>query len=64
MIIKAAQYNPLHPEFALDCEVALEAAFCALVDDALQAGWPPLMVYAALASLAENQRLAYIEDPA
>ncbi len=52
-----------HPDYQIDCEMALEDEFRALVDRAVQAGWTPLVVYAAMSSLADNQRIAYGEDP-
>lgn len=60
--------RPVRPDneradYQIDCEMALEDEFRALVDAAVQSGWRPTTVYAAMASLAENQRLAYAEDP-
>lgn len=56
-------HDPTHPDYQLDCEEALDLAVRALVDEAIVAGWKPEVVYAALASVADNQRLAYDEDP-
>lgn len=52
-----------HPDYQIECEQALEDGLRRLIDEAFQAGWRPSIVFDALASLVENQRLAYAEDP-
>lgn len=52
-----------HPDYRLECEEALDLTVRALVDETIVAGWKPETVYEALGSLADNQRLAYNEDP-
>lgn len=47
----------------IDCEQAIDVPVRDLVDAIIQAGWPPDIAYAALKSVAENQALAYMEDP-
>ena len=51
------------PDAQIDCELAIEAPVRDLVDAIIQAGWAPEIAYAALKSVAENQALAYMEDP-
>lgn len=63
MPITPPRRTPDHPDYQLDCEEALDLAVRALVDEAIVAGWKPETVYEALGSLADNQRLAYDEDP-
>lgn len=47
----------------IDCEMAIDVPVRDLVDAIIQAGWAPAIAYAALKSVAENQALAYMEDP-
>lgn len=47
----------------IDCELAIDVPVRDLVDAIIQAGWSPEIAYAALKSVAENQALAYMEDP-
>lgn len=47
----------------IDCELAIDVPVRDLVDAIIQAGWAPDVAYAALKSVAENQALAYMEDP-
>lgn len=61
--ITAPTHPADHPDYQLDCEQAIDMAVGALVDEAIFAGWKPETVYAALVSVANNQRLAYDEDP-
>lgn len=63
MPITPPRRTPDHPDYQLDCEEALDLAVRALVDEAIVAGWKPEVIYEALASVADNQRLAYDEDP-
>lgn len=46
-----------------ECEEALDMPLRVLVDEAMIAGWHPHDIYNALASLLENQRRAYEQDP-
>lgn len=47
----------------IDCELAIDIPVRDLIDAIIQAGWSPQIAYAALKSVAENQTLAYLEDP-
>lgn len=47
----------------IDCELAIDVPVRDLIDAIIQAGWAPRVAYAALKSVAENQTLAYMEDP-
>lgn len=47
----------------IDCEFVLDEPVRELIDAAIQAGWPPLVVFASLKSVVENRALAYAEDP-
>ncbi|WP_421578623.1 hypothetical protein [Shinella sp. M31] len=51
------------PDAQIDCELAIDVPVRDLVDAIIQAGWAPEIAYAALKSVAENQALAYMEDP-
>lgn len=56
--------NPMSDADAqIDCELAIDVPVRDLVDAIIQAGWAPDIAYAALKSVAENQALAYMEDP-
>ena len=46
-----------------DCECAIDIPVRDLVDEIIQAGWPPKIVYSAMRDVIENQVLAYLEDP-
>lgn len=63
MRIASPRHKTNHPGYQQGCEEALDPAVRALVDEAIQAGWRPETVYEALGSVADNQRLAYDEDP-
>lgn len=52
-----------NPDAQIDCEQAIDVPVRELVDAIIQAGWAPKIAYAALKSVAENQALAYMEDP-
>lgn len=45
------------------CEAAIELPVRELVDAIIQAGWQPMVVYAAMKVVAERQGNAYTEDP-
>lgn len=47
----------------LACECAIDVAVRDLVDEIIQAGWPPRIAYAAMRDVIENQLMAYLEDP-
>ncbi|MCD1264092.1 hypothetical protein B5M44_04010 [Shinella sumterensis] len=47
----------------MDCEQALDDHVRDLIDEAITAGWPPHVVFAALKSVVDNRELAYAEDP-
>ena len=47
----------------IDCEFAIEEHVRALVDDVIQAGWPPAVAFAAVENVAAQQAKAYTEDP-
>jgi len=55
--------TPDHPDYALSCEEALDLPLRDLVDQAVQAGWKPRVIFKALQEVAKNQGLAYEEDP-
>ena len=61
--INPSQKPPEHGDRRLDCEFALDMSLRVLIDDALNAGWEPNEVFAALQNLVEHQRKAYGEDP-
>lgn len=63
MKIRPPRFDSTHPDYQLECEAAMEDAMRELIDVAGQAGWRPKAIFPALASLVENQRLAYAEDP-
>ncbi|WLR90954.1 hypothetical protein [Shinella zoogloeoides] len=63
MDILAPRHLPDHPDYNLDCQEALDLAVRDLVDQAVQKGWSTREVLRALKSVAENQALAYEEDP-
>jgi hypothetical protein len=50
-------------DLQLDCEYAIDVPVRALVDEIIQAGWSPMVVYAAMKNVVEHQVLAYVEDP-
>jgi hypothetical protein len=47
----------------LELERAIERPLSELVDAAIQAGWPPKVVFAALRDAVTTQEVAYSEDP-
>ncbi|WP_421581149.1 hypothetical protein [Shinella sp. M31] len=56
--------KPMNDAYAqIDCELAIDVPVRDLVDAIIQAGWAPEIAYASLKSVAENQALAYMEDP-
>lgn len=63
MNVSSPKHPKTHPEYASNCEEALELPLQDLVDDAVQAGWNTRTVLVALQSLAWNRAIAYEEDP-
>jgi hypothetical protein len=47
----------------LELERAIERPLTELVDAAIQAGWPPKVVFAALRDAVTTQEVAFSEDP-
>jgi hypothetical protein len=50
-------------DMQLELERAIERPLSELVDAAIQAGWPPKVVFAALRDAVTTQEVAYSEDP-
>lgn len=63
MPIPAPRRTDAHPDYQLDCEEAMDLEVRDLVDRLIHAGWRPETVFAALASVARHQAMAYAEDP-
>ncbi|MUO72884.1 hypothetical protein [Agrobacterium vitis] len=63
MAVTTPNFASEHPDYALSCEEALDLPLRDLVDQAVQAGWKPRVIFRALQEVAKNQGLAYDEDP-
>lgn len=63
MKISAPRLQPDHPDYALECQEAIDLATRDIVDRAVAAGWKPRTIYKSLEEVARNQALAYEEDP-
>jgi hypothetical protein len=50
-------------DLQFDCQTAIDVPVRDLVDEIIQAGWPPKIAYAAMKNVIEQQILAYVEDP-
>lgn len=50
-------------DMQIDCEFVIEEPVRTLIDEIIQAGWPPAVAFAAIKNIAEQQELAYREDP-
>jgi hypothetical protein len=50
-------------DMQFDLERAIEGPLSELVDAAIQAGWPPKIVFAAIRDALTTQEVAYLEDP-
>jgi hypothetical protein len=50
-------------DMQLELERAIELPLSELVDAAIQAGWPPRIVFAAIRDAVTTQEVAYAEDP-
>lgn len=62
MTIDAPRHGPDHPDRFIDCQEALEAAFQALVWEAMKAGWGEAEAVAAIIELADAHVLAAGEN--
>lgn len=63
MDIQSPKHPKTHPDYAINCEEALDLPLQYLIDRAVQAGWDTRTVMVALQSVAFNRALAYEEDP-
>lgn len=63
MEIKPPRLTADNEDYGIECQEALDIPARDLVDKAIQAGWSPRAVYAALQEVARNQALAYEADP-
>lgn len=63
MNVPSPKHPKTHPDYAINCEEALDLPLQDLVDRAVQAGWDTRTVMVALQSVAFNRALAYEEDP-
>jgi hypothetical protein len=61
--VPSPEHPKTHPEYASNCEEALDLPLKDLIDRAAQAGWNTRTVIVALQSLAWNRAIAYEEDP-
>ncbi|CZT36115.1 hypothetical protein [Rhizobium sp. 9140] len=61
--IFSPKFTKDHPDYALECEEALDLPVQELIEDAVQAGWDNRTIFKALAKLAGAKALAYEEDP-
>jgi len=59
MVIDPPKRPTYHPDRHLDCQMAMEDALRDLADAAVEAGWEPDEVRAALLELADNWRLGH-----
>lgn len=50
-------------DMQIDCEFVVEGPVRMLIDEIIQAGWPPAVAFAAVRNIADQQELAYREDP-
>lgn len=57
-MVRPPRFQPDHPDYALECEEAMEFALNEVGDLAQANGWAPDVVDAAMLSLAENRYMA------
>ncbi|WLR94264.1 hypothetical protein [Shinella zoogloeoides] len=50
-------------DMQIDCEFVIEGPVRTLIDEIIQAGWPPAVAFAAVRNIADQQELCYREDP-
>jgi hypothetical protein len=63
MPVTAPTFAYNHPDYTLECEVALDVHVQEIIDDAAQAGWDTRTVIRALEEVAKAKAIAYGEDP-
>lgn len=63
MKVPSPKHPKTHPDYAINCEEALDLPLQDLIDRAVQAGWNTRTVLVALQSVAFNRAIAYEEDP-
>jgi hypothetical protein len=63
MNVPSPKHPKTHPDYAINCEEALDLPLQDLIDRAVQTGWDTRTVMVALQSVAFNRALAYEEDP-
>lgn len=52
-----------HPDAQIDCESMIDIPVRDFIDQLIQSGWSPDVVFAAMRSVVDNQAMAYAEDP-
>ncbi len=52
-----------HPDTQIDCESMIDIPVRDFIDQIIQSGWSPEVVFAAMRNVVNNQALAYAEDP-
>lgn len=50
-------------DMQIDCELVIEGPVRMLIDEVIQAGWPPAVAFASVRNIVDQQELAYREDP-
>lgn len=56
--------NPMdHPDAQIDRESMIDIPVRDFIDQLIQSGWSPDVVFAAMKGAVENQARAYAEDP-
>ncbi|KQS67563.1 hypothetical protein ASG39_22830 [Rhizobium sp. Leaf371] len=61
--IFSPKFSMDHPDYALECEEALDLHVQELIEDAVRAAWDTRTIFKALAKLAAAEAIAYEEDP-
>jgi|GEM_PF-2252491 len=56
------RFSPVHPDYDLECEEALEPALIAAIAQARAAGWAGSVIWQSLLSVITNLELAEIEN--